>query len=425
MASTLTTFDAFLKENYDDAEVVRIVCKERPTLAKLIDPKPKLGSGDLWVVPAVISNPQGAAATLAKAQTASDQTGGGGNLKGIKWTIEWGNYAASVSVGDKVIQASRNNVGAFFENQKAEIDGLYNTFSDTMAAYVVGDVGHALTPGGFTESSGTCTLANPDDIVNIRVGQLLVVSAANGNTSTDTLIGSCGVGYVIAVNPNAGTFTVSATSGGSAGTPANWTGTMYAFIDGDFGGSGATRILNGLGAWLPLSDPSATAFEGVVRTTSVTALSGVRLAAADVAGLGIEQRLKKLVTRMRGRALGPGPTDIILNPEKWQALADSLESRGTRPLNGQIGQFNFQKIQLAAGGKLVDVWSDPFVPVGRAYAINMDYVELRSLSGFPAVVNGDGLTMLRKSTSNDYEYRLVSYPGFVVRAPGYCGVASV
>jgi hypothetical protein len=292
-----------------------------------------------------------------------------------------------------------------------------------MSSYFLGDSGHSLTPGTFTISTGVCTLTNADDIVNIEVGQILNASANDGTSSGHTLLGSGSNGYVISIDRNAGTFTVSTTAGGSAGTPSGWTSTMYAFRLGDFGGSGATRILLGLGAWVPAAAPTGgVTFEGVDRAAFDTLrLSGVRLAAADTNGLGNEQRLKKLVTRMTGRGQGPGPTDIFVNPEKWQVIADSLESRGTRPLDGQIGKFNYQKLQIAAGGKLIDIWADRFVPVGTAFAVNMDYIELKSLDGFPKVVNGDGLTMLRLSTTNDYEYRIATYPAFCVKAPGFQG----
>ena len=421
MASTLTTFDPFLKRYYNPGQVTALVNKDRPFLAKI---KKTMGSGNLWVTPVIFANPQGLSADLVNAQLASNQAGAGGNLQGKQWQSTWGDYTGAVSIGDKVIAASRDNVGAFFENQKAEIDRLYEQFADIMGLYAIGNSCHSVTPSAFTISSGVCTLVVPDDIVNIQVGMILQASAADGSTSSDTLIDPS-LGYVIAVNENTGVFTVSATSGGSAGTPANWTGTMYAFRNGDFGGSGATRIMLGLSAWVPAADPSATSFEGVVRTAGITALSGVRLTAAEIAGVGIEQRIKKLVTRMVGRAKGPGPSDVFLNPEKWQALADSLESRGTRPLDGKIGTFNYQKVQLAAGGKMVDIWADRFCPLGRAFAVNFDYIEMKTLSGFPAVVNGDGLTMLRKTTSNDYEHRLVSYPAFQVKAPGYQGTTAV
>lgn len=422
MASSLTTFDAFIKRYYNPGQVTAITNKDRPFLSKV---KKTTLSGNPWCLPVIVANPQGFSGTLTNAQTASDQAGGGGNLQGKQWQIQVGDYDGAISIGDKVISLSRDNIGAFFENKKAEIDRLYEQFADIMAYYAIGDSGHAVTPGTFTISAGVCTLLQPDDIVNVNVGMIMNASANDGTSSGHTLLGSGSSGFVIAVNANAGTFTVSATSGGSAGVPTGWTGTMYGFRQGDFGGSGATRIILGLSAWVPAADPSSTTFENLDRTLFMTALSGVRLTAAEISGLGIEQRVKKLVTRMTGRGMGPGPTDVFMNPEKWQALADSLESKGQRPLDGMIGKFNYQKIQIAAGGKLVDVWADRFCPLTSAFAVNMDYIELKHADGFPKVLNGDGLTMLRKSTTNDYEYRIVTYPAFAVSAPGYQGRVAV
>jgi hypothetical protein len=322
------------------------------------------------------------------------------------------------------MKASRNNAGAFLRNQTVEIDSLYNAWGDTFSTYLYSNGGQTLTPGTFTISSGVCTLVNADDIANIEVGQILVVSANDGSSSAHTLIASSAVGYVVAVNRNTGVFTVSATSGGAAGTPTNWTGTMYAFRDGDFGGDIATRTILGLGAWIPGSDPGATVFEGIARTLDIARLSGVRLTAAEVASLNVEQRLKKLVTRMRGRNFGPGPDAIYLNPEKWQTLADSLESRGIREIGG-TGTFNYDKVTMAMAGKKVEIFADPFCPFSTGFALNMDSVKLASYEEIPTVIKGDGLEMLRATTSNDYEHRLQAYPAFAVTAPGHCGRVSL
>lgn len=415
MASTLTSFDEFLKDNYTKDEIDNLTKKNRPLWGKItMEPD---HSGRQYVHPVIYTNPQGLGPTLAKAQAGATQSNGG-NLKGKDWNVSYGDYDGVVEIGDKTIKASRNNVGAFLRNQTVEIDGLYNAFADTFATYLYSNGGRSL--GSFTISSGVCTLVNADDIVNFEEGQILVVSANDGSDSSHTLIASSAAGYVIAVNRNAGTFTVSATSGGSAGTPTNWSGTMFAFRDGDFGGSGATRSILGLGAWIPSSDPSATAFEGVVRTADVTRLSGVRLTSTEISGLGLEQRLKKLVTRMTGRNHGPGPTDIFMNTEKWQALADSLESRGKREIGGDA-KFNYSSIKLVMGGKTVEIWGDSFCPINTAWALHMPSIKLASYDKIPHVLNGDGLEMLRKTSSNDYEHRIVAYPAFAVVAPGWCG----
>lgn len=420
MASTLTQFDAFLKEDYTKDKIDDLSKKDRPFFGRVT--REEDHSGDLYVHPVIISNPQGLGATVAKAQQGAQQaaTTGGGNIYGRKWTVLFGDYTGSIEIGDKVIRASRNNAGAFLRNQATEIDGLYNAFGDTMSTYLFSNGGQSVTPGGFTISSGVCTLTNADDVANIEVGQILVPSANDGSSSAHTLIASAAVGYVVAVNRNAGTFTVSATSGGAAGTPTNWTGTMYAFRDGDFGGSGANRIILGLGAWIPASDPTSTTFENIDRTLDIARLSGVRLTSAEVSNLNLEQRIKKLVTRMRGRNFGPGPTEIYLNPEKWQALADSLESRGSREIGGDA-KFNYDSLKLAVAGKRVEIFADPFCPYSTCFALHMPSIKLAAYDKIPFVLNGDGLEMLRKTSSNDYEHRIQAYPAFCVPAPGYCG----
>ncbi len=421
MASTIVQFDAFLKEDYTRDKTDDLSMKDRPFYGRLN--KEEDHSGDLYVHPVIVSGAQGFGATVAKAQQGAQQASGG-NILGRKWTVLFGDYTASVEIGDKVMRASRNNAGAFLRNESTEIDSLYQGFGDVMSTYLLGNGGQSVTPGGFTNAAGVCTLANPDDIVNIEVGQILVVSANDGSSSAHILIAASAVGYVVAVNRNAGTFTVSATSGGAAGTPTNWAGTMFGFRDGDFGGSGSTRIVLGLGAWIPGTDPGATVFEGVDRTLDIARLSGVRLTAAEVANLGLEQRIKKLVTRMRGRNFGPGPTDIYLNPEKWQALADSLESRVSREAGG-TGTFNYDKLTVSMAGKKVEIFADPFVPVGTCFATHQPSMKLAAYDKIPFVIDGDGLDMLRKTNGNDYEHRIQAYPAFCVPAPGYCGRCAV
>ena len=417
MASTLASFDAFLKDYYTKDKIDDLTKKDRPFFG-MVHREEDLG-GDQYIHPFIFQNPQGFGATLAKAQQGSQQVSGNGNLQGRKWKVAYGDYSASVEIGDKVIKASRSNVGAFLRDQETEINGLYNGFGDTFSTYLYSNGGQAL--GSLSNiTAGVCTLVNADDVVNFEVGQILVVSSNDGSDPSHILVGGSAQGFVVAVNRNAGTFTVSATSGGAAGTPTNWAATQFVFRDGDFGGSGATRTLLGLGAWIPAADPTATVFENINRTVDLSRMSGVRLTTAEVTGLTLEQRLKRLVTRMRGRNFGPGPDAVFLNPEKWQNVADSLESRGYREI-GSDAVTGYENISFKAGGKTVKLYADPFCPVGTAFALKMDTVKLGGLSKIPEVVNGDGLEMLRKVASNDYEYRLVAYPAFVVAAPGFCG----
>jgi len=131
------------------------------------------------------------------------------------------------------------------------------------------------------------------------------------------------------------------------------------------------------------------------------------------------------VTRMTGRFGGPGPSDIVLNPEKWQDLANILESRGQRPLDGKVGTINFSKIQIAMGGKMVNIWADRFCPTTDAYALSLKNWKFRSYGPMLDVLKGDGLEMLRLATADTYEHRLVSFPVLSTNAPSYSGRCTV
>jgi len=420
LASTLTTFDAFIKERYTPEKIEDLTMSDRALWAMM--PKDENCSGDNFIEPIIFGNPQGLGATLAKAQTAATQAGGGGNVKGRKWTLTFGDYDGVVEIGDKVMKAARDNFGAFLRNKAAEIDGLWEAFADTQSAYLYGNGGNAIGAGIL--SSGILTLTNPEDVVNFEVGQVVVASANDGSDSSHTLL--TGTGYVIAVNRSEGKVSLGNDSDDTTATNPNaaWLNggsAISVFRDGDFGGSGATPIFKGLGAWIPSSAPSVSDSHYGVNRSVDDRLSGVRLPSGEIATLGREDRLKKLVTRMKGRFGARGKISIFMNNEQWQALANELEEKGTRPISGGTAKFNFDKIQLAAGGATVDIYPDPFCPALTAFALALEYWKLRSYDAYPHVVNGDGMEMLRKVGSNDFEYRLVGYPVVSTRAPSFNG----
>lgn len=421
--STLSLLDAFMKERYTDPdEVENLVKADRPLWAEVN--RDENCSGRTWNEPIIAGNPQGMGATRANSQTAMNQAGaGGGAVLGYEWALKFGDYTAGITIDEKAIRASKDDPGAFFRFTQLQTDGLWEGVCDTLAAYLYLDGGLAIGTG--TISSGVITLTDKETVSRFAIGQILVASANSGASNTDTLLGSGSQGFVIALDQNAGTVTVSATSGGSAGTPASWTGTMFFFRSGDFGGSGATPIYKGLAGWLPSSAVGGgDSWYGVNRSVSQL-LQGVRLSSAETNNMPIDQRIKRLVARMKGRFGGPGPDRIYLNPERWQDLADLLESRGTRPLDGKIGTINFSYLQMGAGGNMVKIYADRFCPLATAYALRMKNWNLRSYGPVPDVMRGDKFEMLRQTTADTYEYRLVAYPTFSTNAPSFNGTTPV
>jgi len=411
----LTTFDAFLKLNYGDEQRVQtLVYTDNAFLAWI----KKIGNtgGKKLIAPVLFGAGQAISSSFAATQLIAASSGG--STQSTDWVIDWGDYYADLEIDNKLMELSNGENTAYLEARRVEIDNLHRQFGQNLNAYLLR--GRARNLGSFTINAGVCTMTNADDIVHVLPGMWLHASANTGGSTAHTLLGSGSIGYVIGVNHNEGTFTVSDSDGGAAAVPTGWTGTMYVFRYGDFGGtSSPNRIVDGFDDWCPSSDPDGTVFNGVTRTRHITALSGVRLSSAEVLGQSTEYRIKRLAARMSNRGFGK-PEVCFLNPETWQDVADGLEARGIREF-GKDAVFGFRSFQVATGGGTIEVFSDRAVPSKAIYMLSKDAFVLKyPQEKMISPVNGDGLTMLRKNNANKYEYRLALYPA-VEACPGKLG----
>lgn len=427
-------FDNFLHTIYTNPKVIEdLAIRDRPGLALI--PKDE-SQGKITGYPFKLSPPMGLAATRADAQLVSGATATGSQSVVGEWLVQNGRYAGGVEIDDKELAESEASSGAAYARKFAtETDALIDAFGDRMASYFFGDKGFSVATG--TNSSGTITVtSSAEDIFNVYIGQALVASASNGQTSTDDLLGTSVVGYVTTVNRDAATFTVSLTPGGSTATPTGWTGTMFFFNAGDFQGDQAAstgtqvgvKILESAGDWITSSAASDT-FNNVLRSSD-TRLSGVRLSSTEATAAGsIEGRLKQLCVKIQQTSGNHGPLTIFLEPQQWQALADILESRSQTSIvekkyegkSGRDGTFGYSVLRLATNAGMCDIVCEPHVKHQLAWALNLKHWKIASVDGFPRVMNGDGLKMLRKATSDRYEFRITSYSHAVTPYPSYSG----
>lgn len=403
-ASNTDTFDVFLKEYYNQGKVKDLIESDRPLLKLL--PKSTELTGESLTVPIAIKNPQGISRVHGTAY--KNQTSFGGE----KFVAEPGELYGFVSIGERVMRQSRNNPGAFLENRVKEIDGLYTSFSDEIATALYR--GNGGLPIGTIDTGGistvTVTLADQSDIINFEIG-MSVVSVTAPSTVNDAFT-------VVGVDIEAGTIELNATVAGE------WTAADVLYREGNYKASGY-NILYGLNEFLPFGTP-ATLY-GLDRTVHRSRLAGV---VKDPSGGSTVERIRSLITDMCGIHKGPGPDLVIMNPQDWDAAANSLDGATNSRLNfdhkDKTRDFGALHFNVVAGGRVVKVISDRFCPVGNAYALKTDTWKLWSMGPLLDVVNGDGMKMLRtaatdSSTGNDYEFRLVSYPIFITDAPGWNG----
>lgn len=405
MASTLTTFGSLLKRRYDATKIENLTQADVPIMALI--GKDENGSGDGHNIPLIHTNPQGTAASVASSQTAST------NLKAKHFVLTYGEYNGSVSIGDKVIKASRNNIGAFLANKTAEIDGLYTQMGQDLAAFLYGNGGLAI---GRRASAATnvITLTEPADLIHFEEGQIVGASDNDGSAGTDAL--RSGTTTVSSVQRDAGTVTLA-----SAAAITSFADNDYLFKVGTFAGNTTAYVIAGLQAFIHSTGTSVPNLYSMVRTSDPVRLAGCRLPSTAYASKSTLERLKLLGAYMSGRYKSNKFDTCLMHPEDWEKLEISLMSQGTRALTDDSTRFGFRVIEATLGGRAVKIYSDPYCPKGIAFLIAKQFWTLWSMGKLFSPVEEDGLNMLRASTTNDYEHRVVCYPALVTNAPLYHG----
>lgn len=414
MASTIQTFQFAIKDRYDVIKhVENLTLGERPLMAMITKDTDFMGDGTH--VPLIFGRPQGVAAiSIAQAQTSAT------NVEGKKFILTAGDLNASVSIGDKVITASRSNPGAFLKNKTAEIDNLYEQMADDIANMIYGNSGNSVgrvasvNIGAGANGGDLITLTEATQSINYEVNMSIDSSATDGSvagttTQTDNI--------VQVVDRADGIIDLGT---GATGIVA----TEYLFRTGNYGGDSGVFVFHGLSSFL-WPDSTPPDIYSMVRTTDPQRLAGSRVDAAALSGRNIEERLQILGSYMTGRFKGKGASHGFMNPEDFTSLSIALQSRGIVPIEDKSTRFGFEAISVNLGGKSVKIYSDPWCPKGTFFALRLKDWTLYSMDKLIHPIEADGLTLLRAGTANTYEYRLVSYPSMVTVAPGYSGRVAI
>lgn len=410
-ASTLVTYDALLKRRFTARKIENLAFADRPLLA-MMNKDPSF-SGSAMSVPLIQVNPQGVAALdLATAQASKT------NVLPRNFLITVGDYFGGVDIGSKVMLASRDNPGAFLSNKTAEMDGLTEQMADDLHIHLWGNGGGAL---GQRASAATnvITLVDKLSVYAFEVGMTIAASGdGDGSAGTENL--RVGTTTVTSVDPENGTITLA-----SAAAITSFANSDYLFREGDFFGATAARqganIMKGVQAYIVASSASVPNLFGMVRTSNPIKLGGCRIAAADLTGRNAEERIKLLGARQTGAYKMKMATKGFMNPEDWANLEISLNSRGIRALKDESTRFGFMSLQVTSGGNTLDIVADRACPKGTYMQLRMENWKLWSMLDLIHTVNGDGLTLLRKSATNDYEFRAEAFPQVECNAPGYNG----
>lgn len=411
---------AALKELYTGDDYMKdLVYKKNPFLALIPKNEAPGGFAGKYIpVPLVYGTPQGRSATFATSQT--NQTA---PFLSSFFVYRVSNYQL-VTITNELLEATKDDAGAFVDEAKLNMDTGFRNISNDLAHDLFSD-GSGARGQISAISSGAITLTDPNDIVQFEVGMALVSYSVSGTTATISTGGA--IGYVKSVNRSAGTLVVSATVGGAAGTPTNWsTSFPYLAVEGDVnfasGGlaisSGFALKVAGLGAWLPVTAPTAgDSFWGVDRSVDVTRLAGVRFNGSQET---IEEALvdaAALVAREGGQ-----PDMCFMGFASYAALEKSLGSKVQYvDVKHDEADIAFAGIRIHAPYGPITIIPDRNVPSQRAYLLSMDTLKFRSLGKAPHILTYglEGLEGLRVGNADALEIRIGYYGNLICNAPGW------
>lgn len=409
---------AALKELYtgSDDYMKDLVYKKNPFMALVPKNEAPGGfSGKYIPVPLIYGTPQGRSATFSNAQ--GNQTA---PALASFFVYRVSNYQL-VTITNELLEATKDDAGAFVDESKLNMDTGFRNISNDTALDLFSN-GSGARGQISVIASGVITLTEAQEIVNFEVGMSLVSYSVAGNVYTQSTAGA--IGYVIAVDRSNGQLTVSATVGGAAGTPTNWS-TSFPFlgVQGDvaFGTLSATTSflkISGLGAWLPKVAPtSGDSFWGINRSTDVTRLAGVRF---DGSNETIEEALidaASLVSREGGM-----PDIAWVSFASYAALEKSLGSKVQYvDVKHEEADIAFAGIRIHGPYGPITVMPDRSCPAKTAYLLQMDTWKLRSLGKVPHILTYglEGLEGLRVGNADALEIRIGYYANLICNAPGW------
>lgn len=420
---------AVLKELYPDdgAFLKDLVYRKNPAFAMIPkDESPDGLAGKYLPVPVIFGDPQGRSANFANSQT--NQTA----VSDISFFVYVAQNYQLATIQNLFIEQTKNKAAAFVDGVKLTMDKSFRNISNDMAHDLFGD-GSGSRGQISAITTGVITLTDPSQVTQFEVGQTLVSYSVSGLTATIST--GSNLGYVIAVNRSftAPTVTVSATSGGSAGTPTNWSTSFpnlavqgdVNFASGGLGiGNGLAQKMVGFGGWLPkVAPPTGDSFWGVDRSVDPSRLAGNFV---DTSSESLEEGLIDLATAIN---LNGGEPDVAyINFTSYAALLKAVGSKVQYvQVEHDMADLSFKALHLQTPYGAIPIIPDRSAPAKTCYMLQSDTWKMRTIGKAPHILTygPEGLEGLRTSTADALEIRIANYGNITCSAPGWSGVATL
>ncbi len=433
-----------LKQIYDGQKMAILYYKNNPLFAMLR--KKEDFYGETYPLPVMVETPTGISNVFANAQLPNQLINSGSGTAGNLGPANFKKFMLTraavygVHVIDRQAMLSASqNIGSFVNGQMAQMDGIIQGVTNLVSQQIYrsgsGSIGQVLTIGSGAATNGLITLTNPTDSRYFTVGQVVYATDKDPIQGATSVTQRAGVGYVTSINRGAGTVTVgnaAAASPASAQSPTAWAASDYLQISGTsplFGptisGSLNPVALTGLAAWIGASQTigSSDVFFGVNRSQDTWRLAGGFYDGSQN-GQSVEEALYDASTQLFME--GGYPSKCFVGPNAYAALQKSSAARnileteisGPQDENGEVHLF-FKGINIQGAGSNFTVIADRNCPPFAAYMMSMEDWALYSLKQLPHVVDDDGVSFLRSTSADSFEFRLAGYGQVGCSAPGH------
>jgi hypothetical protein len=411
-----------------------LILNNNPALAIIEKDETPLGiGGKYFTVPVLAAGGGGRSANFGLAQTSQSAP-----LTPEFQVTKVNNYSLFTITGE-FLRASAESIGAFMPGMDTNVKAAFAVLGNDLAHDLFGDGSgtrgtYGLGAGAI--NAGVITLDNAGTAMFFQPGMILASWSVSGLTPTQST--AAALGYVIAVDTGAGTVTVSATAGGAAGTPTNWsTSFPYLGVYGDTnfisnGLSSANMLkMAGFGAWIPQTAPGGSdSFFNVNRSVLPSTLAGYRFVGS---GESIQDALIDSVNQLNAQATPAGTPDFIfMNPTSYQSLVKQLTSQGVyqmvkAKINEEVS-ISFKSLVLPTGTGEINIIQDRNCPPQTAFIITSKTWKLRSLGKltqfltWPGAYDQIGIPVPGQDA---VQCQLVSYNNLTCNAPAANAIVSL
>lgn len=433
-----------LKQVYDGQKLAILYYKNNPLLSMLR--KKEDFYGETYPLPTIVETPTGISNTFANAQlpnqlanSGSGTAGNQGPAKFVKFMLTRASVYGVHIIDRQAMLSASQNIGAFVNGQMATMDAMIQGVSNLISVQVYrsgsGSIGVISTIGSGATTNGLVTLTNPTDVRYFTAGQIVYATSKDPIQGATSVTQRAGVGFVISLNRGAGTFQVGDATAAVPGVPQSptaWAAGDYLQVSGNsplFGPSISSAnqpvALTGLAAWIGYSQSisSSDVFFGVNRSYDVWRLGGGYYD-GSANGQSVEEALYDGSTQLFME--GGYPNYAFVGPNAYAALQKSCAARniletevqGPKDEHGNALLF-FKGINIQGAGSNFTVIADRSCPPYTAYLLTMEDWALYSLKAMPHVVDDDGVSFLRQSSADAFEFRMAGYGQLGCNAPGH------